>query len=864
MARRRILVLFLAALFPLAWLALSPDASAAPEAHILRIDPGTGLKDGKPLLTTVIEVVQFKRLSDVFAPCTSASPAATMGCWSEQLEKPSALYDSFPFPEQNAHFLVQVSGEDQPTKFADKVQWGKAQNQPNVGTAWLVAVDSSSAMGNRFGDARAIAHELIEEMQPNDLLDLMFFDDVQVVNDTKWKTYKQRADLGNALNAFKSTSPSHGRDRALFSQIKSMTQDSFGSLGNSDQPDTVPLHQAMVVLSNGSGRGDPESASPSADVFHQYLDQGRFPADNTSLPKTPLPVISIWLPNPSSLTENIYRNNEAQFMQSLANPEIGGFFDIVQDGQGAGKAKTIIGLVRARFNAMWLIHWTVSCINSSVEQTFNLVFENTKPMIAPDGTFKDVPIGMDPTQWPLDVDVAKTTKAAQDNPLYPGGQFTVYGDFCWSGDKTRAESYFIPAGTNPSSAQTNSRDPAVAKQAMQQLQAEHMLGTATAAGDTYVTFTVPDDDKVLNGDGDNAVARLVVYDNKAHRASAIDAKTVLSLKATKKPLSLPLIGGIAGLAVVIILLVLVLLRGGGGKKRGGAPPPQAPPPGYGAPPGGYGAPPGGYGAPPPGYGGPPPPAQYRAQNGADAQFASPAMAGGVAGMPPALFAMPAQPPPGVTPLSSPESGAGPPPIVKIPCPSCGMITMATPGQTSVCFSCGHPIPGELTKGGGGGGAPGFPVTNAMNAFPATGAMNAQPYVAPAQPQPPYGTPPQAQPQAPYAPPPYASQPQAQGAFTPANAASLRGSLGQFVIRPGAEVRVGRDPGQCTIFLSEPRVSGVHATLRFEAGQLLVRDETSNNGTWVQGARIAPGAWTPVPMGTPLRFGPVEFNVQLEA
>ncbi len=739
MARRRFLVLFFAALLPLSWLAFARDAGATPEAHILRIDPSTGLQDGKPILTTVIEVVQFKRLSDVLAPCAGVTGASTLNCWSEQLERPNALFDSFPFPEQNAHFLVQVSGEDQLTKFADKTQWGKAQNQPRVGTAWLVAVDSSSAMGNRFGDARAIAHELIEEMQPNDLMDLMFFDDVQVVSDTKWKTYKQRADLGNALNAFKSVSPSHGRDRALFSQIKTMTQDAFGSLGNSDQPDTIPLHQAMAVLSNGTGRGDPESASPSADVFHQYLDQGRFPTDNTSLPKTPLPVISIWLPNPSSLTESIYKNNEAQFMQSLANPEIGGYFDIVQDGQGAGKAKTIIGQVRARFNAMWLIHWTMSCINSSIEQTFNLVFENTKPMIAPDGTFKDVPIGMDPTQWPLDVDVAKTTKAAQDNPLYPGGQFTVYGDFCWSGDKTRAESYFIPAGTNPNSAQTNSRDPAVAKQAMQQLQAEHMLGTATAAGDTYVTFTVPDDDKVLTGDGDNAVARLVVYDNKAHRASAIDAKSVLSLKATKKPLSLPLIGGIAGLAIVIILLVLVLVRGGGGgKKRGGAPPPQTPPPGYGAPPGGYGAPPGGYGAPPPGYGGQPPPGggYGAAQYGANPPFAA---ASAAAPMPPqALFAMPAQPPPGTTPLSSPDSGAGPPPIVKIPCPSCGMLTMATPGQTSVCFSCGHPIPGELTKGGGGGGAPGFPVTNAMNAFPATGAMNAQPYVPPAQPIAPAG------------------------------------------------------------------------------------------------------------------------------
>ena len=425
-------------------------------------------------------------------------------------------------------------------------------------------------------------------------------------------------------------------------------------------------------------------------------------------------------------------------MQSLANPEIGGFFDIVQEGQGAGKAKTIIGLVRARFNQMWLIHWTMSCINSSIEQTFNLVFENTKPMIAPDGTFKQVPIGMDPTQWPLDVDVAKTTKAAQDNPLYPGGQFTVYGDFCWSGDKTRAESYFIPAGTNPSSAQTNSRDPAVAKQAMQQLQAEHMLGTATAAGDTYVTFTVPDDDKVLTGDGDNAVARLVVYDNKAHRASAIDAKTVLSLKATKKPLSLPLIGGIAGPGGrhhparprpsarrgrrqearrrAASADAASRIRGTPGRLRSA--------PGWlrRAPAGLRRTPASGRRVP-------------RAVRRASPRSHRPVRAQ----RPPCrrrpLFAMPAQPPPGATPLSSADSGAGPPPIVKIACPSCGMMTMATPGQTSVCFSCGHPIPGELTKGGGGGGAPGFPVTERHERVPATGAMNAQPAAPYAAPRP---------------------------------------------------------------------------------------------------------------------------------
>jgi len=677
-------VLSLAAACLAAW---GSEASAAPEAHILRIDPRTGLKNGQPLLTTVIEVVQFKRLGEALQPCANVTGPSALSCWSEQLEKPGALWVPFPFPEQNARMLVKVAGEDQLTKFSDKVQWGKAQNQANVGTAWLVAVDASSAMGARFADARAIAHQIIEEMEPNDLLDLMFFDDVQVVGDTKWKTFKQRVDLGNALNAFKSTAPSHGRDRALFSQIKHMTQDAFGSLGNSDQPDAVPLHQAMVVLSNGAGRGDPESASPSADVFHQYLDQGRFPAENTSLPKTPLPVISIWLPNAAGMIENVYRNNEAQFMQSLANPEIGGYFDIVQEGQGASKAKTIIGLVRARFNAMWLVHWTMSCINSSVDQTFNLVFENTHPAIAPDGTFKEVPIGVDPTEWPLAVDIPKTLKAAQENPLYPGGQFTVYGDFCWSGDKTRAEAYFIPSGTKPNPQQANSRDPEVAKKAMQQLQAEHMLGTAVATGDGYVTFTVPDDEKVLEGTGDNAVARLVVYDNRAHRASAVDEKTVLSLKATKKPLSPPLIGGIAGLLIVIVLLLMVLLRGGG-RRRGGPTPPTA---GYGPSPGG-------------GYGTPPPPGGYRARGPTDAGVAPPAE----------LFSTPAQPPPGA-PAQGPQqslntgsvSQAAPQPIVQVSCPACGMATMATPGQTSVCFSCGQPIPGEVTKGGGDANVPRF-------------------------------------------------------------------------------------------------------------------------------------------------------------
>ncbi len=75
-----------------------------------------------------------------------------------------------------------------------------------MGTAWLVSVDAASGMGQRFADARAIAHEFIEEMQPNDLMDLMFFDDVQVVQRHEVEDVQAaRRSWSTALNEFKST-----------------------------------------------------------------------------------------------------------------------------------------------------------------------------------------------------------------------------------------------------------------------------------------------------------------------------------------------------------------------------------------------------------------------------------------------------------------------------------------------------------------------------------------------------------------------------------------------------------------------------------------------------------------------------------
>ena len=68
-------------------------------------------------------------------------------------------------------------------------------------------------------------------------------------------------------------------------------------------------------------------------------------------------------------------------------------------------------------------------------------------------------------------------------------------------------------------------------------------------------------------------------------------------------------------------------------------------------------------------------------------------------------------------------------------------------------------------------------------------------------------------------------------------AVMSGAAGTYSIAPGLEMKVGRDAAKCHIALGEPRVSGVHATLKMEGGQLYVRDEQSNNGTFVDGVRV---------------------------
>jgi hypothetical protein len=294
--------------------------------------------------------------------------------------------------------------------------------------------------------------------------------------------------------------------------------------------------------------------------LQQYLSGGRFPEDNTALPKAPVPVISLHFPQ---RTLDEFRMNSLEFMQNLANPEIGGFFSVVRAG-GGSRADGIVKAVRTRFSKMHLVRWRVSCIAPTVTQSFTLVFNNVDPPIAGDSTFKEVPVGINPSTWPLDVNV-KDTKDRIGDGVYPGGRFKVYGDFCWGGDTNRVEVYFLPAGQQVPN-ELGSTDVEKAKQTQQQLIAMGMRGATIESADTFAELEAPDKEKIVHGAGSQAVVRVVLYDNKAHRMSGITSDSILELKATNAPFPLLLVmGGALGGVVVLLLLVLVLR--GGGKKR---------------------------------------------------------------------------------------------------------------------------------------------------------------------------------------------------------------------------------------------------------------------------------------------------------
>ncbi len=430
-----------------------------------------------------------------------------------------------------------------------------------MGTAWLILVDAAASMGPRFDEAKHVATAFVNAMGPNDIVDVMLFNDKLVVQDSHWVATKAAALA--ALAEVAHTYPSQGRTRPLFSIIKQAATDGFKELGNAGQSVTVPMHQAMVVLSNGSAGADASSNAGAANLLKDYLTKGRFPESNDVLPKMPVPVISIWFP--TRLVDE-FAANAREFMEGLANNEIGGFYSIVRDGQQA-RAANIVNSVRTRFNKMHIVKWRVACVAPSITQTFRLVFHDTVPPMAGD-VFQNVPVGIDPSTWPLDIDREATERAAKKDPLYPGGTVKILGNFCWGGNANRAEIYMVPRN-QPAPATLTGGNVDEAKKAQLSLIESGMRGKATTAGDSVVEFELPSNTKFLVGKGDAMTARLVIYDNQARRTSAITADKILTLRAREAPLPYLWIGGGTFAVVVLVLLIVSVVRGGG-RRRGGS------------------------------------------------------------------------------------------------------------------------------------------------------------------------------------------------------------------------------------------------------------------------------------------------------
>jgi pSer/pThr/pTyr-binding forkhead associated (FHA) protein len=85
--------------------------------------------------------------------------------------------------------------------------------------------------------------------------------------------------------------------------------------------------------------------------------------------------------------------------------------------------------------------------------------------------------------------------------------------------------------------------------------------------------------------------------------------------------------------------------------------------------------------------------------------------------------------------------------------------------------------------------------------------------------------------------------------------------GKQVVLSRFPAAIGRDPG-CSIVIASPKVSRKHCRLDDQGGALVVTDEGSGNGTYVNGQRIVQP--TTLSAGDNLTVGPLGFKVQLGA
>ncbi len=206
-----------------------------------------------------------------------------------------------------------------------------------------------------------------------------------------------------------------------------------------------------------------------------------------------------------------------------------------------------------------------------------------------------------------------------------------------------------------------------------------------------------------------------------------------------------------------------------------------------------------------------------------------------------MIPVPAQGPAAPPPASGPARPAAPPAAVgPSVCPQCGAAVMA--GE-AFCDNCGAPLLGAAR-----------PVAPA----PAYGGVPPQPAYPPPRPV------------APVTPPPVA--PAAPPRTTLAPARLIVQPSGAVVALPAApQALVGRADAVSNFFpdVDLTDYDGInlgvgrrHARLFVQAGQIMVEDLDSTNGTFLNAARLSPRQPAPLKQGDELRLGNLRLKVEL--
>lgn len=548
--------LCLALLFALAAALPVNRASAGPEAHILRIDPQTSVVDGKPTLTAVIDLAQIAGSTAVTRACSGKTGDAALDCMSDALEAPGAWGKAAPFVPEDVVFSVKLEGGGHLAQLLSHTRFGEAQTEPRIGTAFLLIIDADGRVGKTLDELQAVAEQFVHSMGTQDWVDVVVLGTSSIVTDSGWLKRAQQADAVSQIRAQSTPISSRDRTRPLLDLIKKSALNSFRSLNSSGNGELPPLHQAMVVLSSGYGGGDPSTTGPGGAELARYFSVGRFDSENDALPKLPVPIISVYAP-PNAQAE--HAQLARSFMENLSNPAIGGFFSLIRDGQSA-HATRIVDAVRSRFAQMIVARFALSCVAPTATQSFSLLFKNASKNILGDSSFSNVPLGLDPGQWPLDIDAELTRQnATKGGGVHPGGVVRVLGNFCWETDLSRPEIYFIPPGEGLPRDLT---DPQAAQDVQKRLVAMDMRGKVLEANSSFAEFKVPESQQILHGDGERRTVRIVVVDSKLRRTSGLTKTTVLTLKAQDVPLPmLPILFAVSA-GVVSLGGVTWLLRRG--------------------------------------------------------------------------------------------------------------------------------------------------------------------------------------------------------------------------------------------------------------------------------------------------------------